>query len=349
MSTTLYPPVPAPSSDQEFLISAGVCVLESQQHTLDFSPQFLSIYGRPTLVYRPWARLWSISCTHILEAITPRYPSHTAVFLKFAAYKDRYLEFCLEVDNYYGWLGRDRDKKRRENGNSRVGEDSEKESAMIIGRAEMEGAWCKLLIGMFDEMRSKRDVMRNFVGMRSLLGEDRILMTIKEVEAEMKEVLRLAVEQRFGKQVEKYWARKWKIYGYRCPELDIKCVTDWSIEAPFQKSLLEPNDINDNDYMETDNEITDETCNPSGENIDSGVSFQSAQSSQTQTIQKYTQKTSQESEQDKSQEVNVKEEEEEEEATLEKSNPVLNTKQNLKWAMHGEDSDTMHGRLAFRD
>lgn len=99
------------------------------------------------------------------------------------------------MDNYYGWLGRDRDKKRRENGNSRVGEDSEKESAMIIGRAEMEGAWCKLLIGMFDEMRSKRDVMRNFVGMRSLLGEDRILMTIKEVEAEMKEVLRLAVEQ----------------------------------------------------------------------------------------------------------------------------------------------------------
>ncbi|TGO61718.1 hypothetical protein BCON_0025g00460 [Botryotinia convoluta] len=346
MSTTLYPPVPAPSTDQQFLISAGVRVLESQYHTLDFSPQFLSIYGRPTLVYRPWARLWSIPCTHILEAITPRYPSHTAVFLKFAAYKYRYLEFCLEVDNYYGWLGMNRDKKGKGKGNEKEGENSKKEGATIIGRAEMEGAWCKLLIGMFDEMRSKRDVMRNFVGLRSMLGEERILMTIKEVEAEMKEVLRLAVEQRFGKEVEEYWARKWKIYGYRCPELDFKCITDWSIEAPFQKSLLKPNDINNNDYIETDDEIADETCTLSGENIDSGVSLHSAESSQTQMTQEYTQKLSQDSEPEQTQEESV---EEGEEAILEKSDPALNTKQNLKQEMRGEDSDTMHGRLAFRN
>ncbi|KAF5879514.1 uncharacterized protein Bfra_006722 [Botrytis fragariae] len=347
MSTTLYPPVAAPSTDQQFLISAGVRVLESQYHTLDFAPQFLSIYGRPTLVYRPWARLWLIPCTHILEAITPRYPSHTAVFLKFAAYKDRYLEFCLEVDNYYGWLRMNRDKKGKGNGNSREGANSEKEGATIIGRAEMEGAWCKLLIGMFDEMRSKRDVMRNFVGLRSMLGEERILMTIKEVEAEMKEVLRFAVEQRFGKEVEEYWARKWKIYGYRCPELDVKCITDWSIEAPFQKSLLKPNDINNNDYIETDDEIADETYTASGDNIDSGVSLHSGESSQTQMTQEPTPEMSQESELEQIKEQNV--EEEEEDAILEKSDPALNTKQNLKREMRGEDSDAMHGRLAFRN
>ncbi|TGO42200.1 hypothetical protein BHYA_0011g00340 [Botrytis hyacinthi] len=346
MSTTLFPPVPAPSTDQQFLISAGVRVLESQYHTLDFSPQFLSIYGRPTLVYRPWERLWSIPCTHILEAVTPRYPSHTAVFLKFAAYKDRYLEFCLEVDNYYGWLRMNRDKKGKGNANSREGENGEEESAAIIGRAEMEGAWCKLLIGMFDEMRSKRDVMRNFVGLRSMLDEERIVMTIKEVEAEMKEVLRFAVEQRFSKEVEEYWARKWKIYGYRCPELDVECITDWSIEAPFQKSLLKPNDINTNDYIETDDEIADEKCTPSGENIDSGISLHSAESSQTQTTHEHIQKMSQESEQEQTQEESV---EEEEEAVIEKSDPALNTKQNLKQEMRGEDSDTMHGRLAFRN
>ncbi|KAF7864276.1 uncharacterized protein EAF02_010244 [Botrytis sinoallii] len=346
MSTTLYPPVTAPSTDQQFLISAGVRILESQYHTLDFSLEFLSIYGRPTLVYRPWERLWSIPCTHILEAITPRYPAHTAVFLKFAAYKDRYLEFCLEVDNYYEWLRMNRDKKGKENGNSREGENSEKESATVIGRVEMEAAWCKLLIGMFDEMRSKRDVMRHFVGMRSRLGEERILMTIKEVEADMKEVLRFAVEQRFSKEVEKYWARKWKIYGYRCPELDVKCITDWSIEAPFQKSLLKPNDMNNNDYIETDDEITNETYTPSGENTDSGVSLHSAESSQTQMIQEPTPKMSQEPEPEKSQEENV---EEEEEAVIEKPDPSLNTKQNLKQEMRGEDSDTMHGRLAFRN
>ncbi|KAF7955233.1 uncharacterized protein EAE97_000492 [Botrytis byssoidea] len=348
MSTTLFPPVPAPSTDQQFLISAGVRVLESQYHTLDFSPQFLSIYGRPTLVYRPWERLWSIPCTHILEAVTPRYPAHTAVFLKFAAYKDRYVEFCLEVDNYYGWL-RMNSNKGKGNGNSREGENGEKEGARIIGRAEMEGAWCKLLIGMFDEMRSKRDVMRNFVGLRSMLDEERIVMTIKEVEAEMKEVLRFAVEQRFSKEVEEYWARKRKIYEYRCPELDVECITDWSIEAPFQKSLLKPNDINNNDYIETDDEITDETCTSShDENIDSGISLNSAESSQTQMTHEHIQKMSQESEQEGTQEESV-EEEEEEDASIEESDPALNTKLNLKQEMRGEDSDTMYGRLAFRN
>lgn len=101
----------------------------------------------------------------------------------------------MEVDNYYGWLRMNRDKKGKGNESSREGENSEKEGATIIGRTEMEGAWCKLLIGMFDEMRSKRDVMRNFVGLRSMLNAERIVMTIKEVEAEMKEVLRFAVEQ----------------------------------------------------------------------------------------------------------------------------------------------------------
>ncbi|KAF7957688.1 hypothetical protein EAE96_003260 [Botrytis aclada] len=347
MSSTIYPPVPAPSTDQQFLISAGVRVLESQYHTLDFSPQFLSIYGRPTLIYRPWARLWSIPCTQILEDITPRYPSSTAVFLKFAGYKDRYLEFCLEVDNYYGWLGRDRSKRREGKENGKERENSEKERTKIIGRAKMEGAWCKILIGMFDEMRSKRDVMRNYVGLRSMLSEERILMTIKNVEAEMKEVLRFAVEQRFSKEAEAYWARKWKVYGYRCPELDVKCITDWSIEAPFQKSLLKPTDINTNDYIETDDETTDQSCTPSGQNIDSGVSLHSAASSQTQTTGEFPQKMSQDSEQGKSQEVKIKEEEVDEDM-LEKSDTAFNTKQKMKQEMQGEDSDTLHGRLAFR-
>ncbi|KAF7907497.1 uncharacterized protein EAF01_005083 [Botrytis porri] len=347
MSTTLYPPVSAPSTDQQFLVSASVRVLESQYHTIDFSPEFLSIYGRPTLVYRPWARLWSIPCTEILEAITPRYPSHTAVFLKFAAYKDRYIEFCLEVDNYYGWLGMSKNRKGKGKGDGKEGEDSGKESARVIGRAEMEGAWCKLLIGMFDEMRSKRDVMRNFVGLRSMLGEDRILMTIKEVEADMKEVLRNAVKQRFSKEAEEYWVRKWKIYGYRCPELDVECITDWSIEAPFQKSLLKPTDINNNDYMETDDEISDEKYTPSGKNIDSGVSLHDSESPQTQTTQELAPNMIQESEMEQIKEEHVEEEGEGEER-LEKSDPALNTKQNLKQEMRGEDSDTMHGRLAFR-
>ncbi|KAF7874942.1 hypothetical protein EAF04_002116 [Stromatinia cepivora] len=282
MSTTLYPPIPAPTTDQEFLLAAGVKIHPSQYKTHDFSPHFLSIYARPTLTYHPWARLWHIPTSHILEAISPRYPSSSSNFLGFAAYKDRYLEFCLEVDSYFGWIGGG-NKGKVGNGRGEGGIGKVKP----IGRSEMEGAWIKVLVGMFEEMRMKRDVMRGFVGMRVGGGEGRILMTIREVDAEMKEVLRMAVEQRFGKEVEEYWARKWKIYGHRCPNLDVKCITDWSIEAPFQKSLLKPNDINNNDYDEDEDEDEDEDDDKNadeshGENNDSGVAMNYAESPQMQ-------------------------------------------------------------------
>ncbi|EDN90939.1 predicted protein [Sclerotinia sclerotiorum 1980 UF-70] len=130
----------------------------------------------------------------------------------------------------------------------------------VVGREMMEGAWIKVLVGLFEEMRGKRDVMRGYVGKRvgGVRGEEvegRILMTIKEVEGEMKELLRMAVEQRFEKEVKEYWARKWEIYKDRYPNLDVKCITDWSVEAPFQKSLLKPGDVNEDDYVEDEDEV----------------------------------------------------------------------------------------------
>ncbi|CAD6439779.1 0d9b0beb-88d4-45d7-9924-22bd3aa9c1ca [Sclerotinia trifoliorum] len=142
----------------------------------------------------------------------------------------------------------------------------------VIGRDMMEGAWIKVLVGLFEEMRGKRDVMRGYVGKRVNVGgvrgeelKGRILMTIKEVEGEMKEILRIAVEQRFAKEVEEYWIRKWEIHKDRYPNLDIKCTTDWSVEAPFQKSLLKPGDVNEDDYEEDEDETEEEIIEDDGE------------------------------------------------------------------------------------
>ncbi|KAB8300005.1 hypothetical protein EYC80_000245 [Monilinia laxa] len=82
----------------------------------------------------------------------------------------------------------------------------------------------------------------------------------------MRDVLRVAVEQRFGRDAEAYWDRKWRIHGFKYPDLDVKRVTDWSVEAPFQKSLLKPEDINDNDYDETDDEHEHEHEHENGDN-----------------------------------------------------------------------------------
>ncbi|RAL67715.1 hypothetical protein DID88_008453 [Monilinia fructigena] len=67
MSTNLYPPVRAPTLDQELLSSSGTRIHPSQYKTLDFSPLFQPIYGRPTTTYHAWARLWSIPSSRILE------------------------------------------------------------------------------------------------------------------------------------------------------------------------------------------------------------------------------------------------------------------------------------------
>ncbi|KAI9649036.1 hypothetical protein NHQ30_001603 [Ciborinia camelliae] len=322
MSTTQYPPIAAPTMDQEFLSAAGVTVHPSQYKTLDFSPLFLSIYGRPTITYRAWARLWSIEASHILEGVCRKYPSSSSNFLGFAGYKDRYLEFCMEVDSYFGRLG---EGGKRGGGNGR---DARAEGSLQpVGRAEMEGAWIKVLVGMFEEMRGKRDLMRGFVGMRFGKGDGRILMTIREVEGEMRNVLREAVEQRFGKEAEEYWARKWKVYGYRCPALDVKCITDWSVEAPFQKSLLKPEDINDNDYDENDDHEGD----------DSGVAMDGVETTQ-ETKQKMKQEPKQEPNPNPKREINSQ-----------ASDEPLSTKQNMKQEMKLEESDTLHGSFAFRE
>ncbi|QSZ30742.1 hypothetical protein DSL72_000300 [Monilinia vaccinii-corymbosi] len=263
MSTILYPPVPAPTLDQELLGQVGARVHPSQYKTLDFPPAFQSIYGRPTIAYRAWARLWGAPSSHILEAVARTYPCASSNFLGFAGYAERFVEFCLEVDSCCGGRGRRRDG----------GDGAAEGVTLVVGRLEMEGAWVKLLLGLFDEMRGAREKMRAFVGMRGARGEGRLLMTIGEVEGEMREVLREAVAQRFGPEAEEYWARKWKTHGYKCPALDVKPVTDWSVEAPFQKSLLNPEDINDNDYDENDDENENENSSHGESNNDLAVAI----------------------------------------------------------------------------
>ncbi|ESZ94684.1 hypothetical protein SBOR_4935 [Sclerotinia borealis F-4128] len=246
MSTTLHPPIPYPSLDQQFLLLAGARIRPSQYHTLDFPPSFLDIYGRPTLTYYPWARLWNEAreSDRIIEGVMSSGEGIGGDFMRFAVGKwdgERYLEWCKLVDWVFGELG--------DKGKGKI-----TGITLPVGRLEMEGAWVKVLVGMYDEMRGDRDMLRGYVGMRVGRGEGRILMSSREVQEEMKDVLRRAVAQRFSKKVEEYWERKWRVYGYRFPDLDVKCVTDHSIEAPFQKSLLKPEDVNNNDYDETDDE-----------------------------------------------------------------------------------------------
>ncbi|KAJ8064661.1 hypothetical protein OCU04_006983 [Sclerotinia nivalis] len=224
MSTTLYPPIPYPTTDQEFLLAAGATVHPFQYKTHDFSPDFLSIYARPTLTYHPWARLWHINTSHILEAIFPRYPSSSCNFIGFAACRERFLEFCLVVDGVFGGDG-----------------------------GEGNG----------------------------------------------------------------------------------KCITDWSIEAPFQRSLLKPGDINDNDYDEDEEDDNKNTDESHGKNNDSGVAMNSAESMQTQM-------------QESTQEMKNKPKNELIRGNS-NQNSNRNTKKSMKKKMHIKGSNTPRGRLGSKD
>lgn len=102
----------------------------------------------------------------------------------------------MEVDHHYGRLGGNgKSQGKVEDGKGKEKEKEKGEQVRPIGRTEMEGAWVKCLIGMFEEMRSKRDIMRGFVGLKARNGNGGLMMTIRDVEGEMREALKTAMEQ----------------------------------------------------------------------------------------------------------------------------------------------------------
>ncbi|KAG4034155.1 hypothetical protein MFRU_003g01300 [Monilinia fructicola] len=327
MSITLYPPVRAPTLDQELLAEAGARVHPTQYKTHDFSARFQSIYGRPTSTYHAWARLWTMPTRG--GVLAGAAPAATANFLVFAGHGGRFVEFCVGVDA--------------------------RGAGRPVGRGEMEGAWVRVLVGMFEEMRGGRERMRAFVGRRVGRGKGRLLMTIREVEAEMRVVLRSAVEQRFGRDAEAYWERKWRVHGLRYPDLDVKRVTDWAVEAPFQKSLLKPEDVNDDDYDETgdeheheheDGNRNEDRGERGGEKNDSAVAMDSIETTQEVTWNCRREKMQGATAEDSDAKQNM---EEKAGVKLPTEGETAGTRETLKQEMRLEESDGMHGSLAFSD
>lgn len=97
----------------------------------------------------------------------------------------------MEVDSYYGGV-----EGGKGGGNKK---DGKIKGAKPVGRSEMEGAWIKMLVGLFEEMRANKDVLRSFVGTRARKAtwekEGRLLTSIRDVEEQMREFLKLAVGQ----------------------------------------------------------------------------------------------------------------------------------------------------------
>ncbi|KAA8572739.1 hypothetical protein EYC84_003324 [Monilinia fructicola] len=154
----------------------------------------------------------------------------------------------------------------------------------------------------------------------------------------MRVVLRSAVEQRFGRDAEAYWERKWRVHGLRYPDLDVKTsmttiTTRRAMSMSMSMSMR----------MEIEYEDRGERV---GEKDDSAVAIDDIETTQEVTWNCRREKMQGATAEDSDAKQNM---EEKAGVKLPTEGETAGTRETLKQEMRLEESDGMHGSLAFSD
>lgn len=155
-----YPPVLGPSLKQEKLwLFGGEKTNPSEYATLHFSDEFKSIYGTPTLWWRAWYRLMTIS---VNQQVLPNLP-HSFIWVERHI---SFLDYCKDSDSLAcrKWLP-------------------------VLTRRELEGAWAQALVYKFDN--EKEEDMRNLIDSPSI----RWVKTMEDVRTWMRYNLQRAIKK----------------------------------------------------------------------------------------------------------------------------------------------------------